>query len=225
MCGSIQEAARKKLRRILTDMGIPTHIIAMVLGEPVEWPNEDAPLKNLIRNSPLVVYLNDNGKPSAEIMRWGMLPQWKRDSGDTMPLINARSETVFTTRSFKSAARERRCVVFCEGFYEPRVDGSSAPFARYLFRSAQSELLAIAAIWSPSETDNAKEVCLLTTEPNGTVGLIHDRMPVLLDTDGIQRWCDQHSDNDVLTALLQPAPDDWLVATPVEKPRKTSRKG
>ena len=220
MCGSMQAAARKKLRRLLTSKGIPEPIIAMVLGEPFTLPGDDRPPQNLIRNSPLIVFLNVDGTSHVEIMRWGILPQWKRDRGDTMPLINARSETVFTTRSFKTAARERRCVVFCDGFFEPRAEHSTAPHARYLFKSSNDELLAIAAIWSPSETDPAKEVCILTTQPNGTVGPIHDRMPVLLDEQGVHFWCDNKSSEADLSALMQPFPDDCLTASPIEKVRK-----
>jgi putative SOS response-associated peptidase YedK len=220
MCGSIQQAARKKLTRLLTDMGIPQHIIIWVTGGIEQWPQEDGPPVNLLRNSALVVFRQEDGHPTVEIMRWGMLPQWKRDAGDTMPLINARSETVFTTRSFKSAAQSRRCVVFCEAFYEPRVEHSTAPHARYRFYSAHDQLLAIAAIWSPSEIDDKKELCLLTTKPNVLVGTIHDRMPVLLDAEGVKRWCDPTQNESQLLDLFLPAPVDELIAEPVQKKKR-----
>ncbi len=225
MCGSMQKAAAKALRKWMVDHGIPAEIIAMLLGP--ELPDDDkyqpAPRKNLIRNAMMVAYHMTGGLPTAELMRWGMLPKWKQEAGDTMPVINARSETVFTARTFKNAVRERRCVVPCGGFFEPRVEGSQAEHARYLFTPQQADVFAIAAIWNASLSDEAKESCILTTEPNAVVAPIHDRMPVILDEHGIKVWCDPDSSEAELQAQLQPCPPEWLTATPVLKP-PTKRK-
>ena len=224
MCGSMQKAAAKVLRRWMVDHGIPAEIIEMLLGP--ELPDDDArpaPRKNLIRNAMMVAYQMTGGLPTAELVRWGMLPKWKQEAGDTMPVINARSETVFTARTFKNAVRDRRCVVPCGGFYEPRVEGSTAEHERYLFTPRQTDVFAIAAIWSPSTQDDNKEAVILTTEPNAVVGAIHDRMPVLLDENGMKIWCDSDSSEADLQAQLQPCPPDWLDATPVEKPKRSSK--
>jgi len=56
-------------------------------------------------------------------------------------------------------------------------------------------------------------VVLTTTKPNAVVSAVHDRMPVLLETAGVEPWL-RHGDSD----LLVPAPDDLLVGrwSPVE---------
>ena len=225
MCGSMQKAAAKVLRRWMVDHGIPAEIIELLLGP--ELPEDDkytpAPRKNLIRNAMMVAYKMTGGLPTAELVRWGMLPKWKQEAGDTMPVINARSETVFSARTFKTAARERRCVVPCGGFFEPRADGSRAEFERYLFTPTQSDLFAIAAIWSPSGQDDNKEAVILTTEPNAVVAPIHDRMPVILDEQGIEMWCDPDSSEADLQAQLQPCPEEWLRAEPVVKEKSGSK--
>lgn len=221
----MQKAAAKALRKWMVAHSIPPEIIELLLGPEVSDDDvlAPAPRKNLIRNAMMVAYRMTGGLPTAELVRWGMLPKWKQEAGDTMPLINARSETVFTTRTFKKAARERRSVVPCGGFFEPRVEGSIAEHERYLFTPTQGEILAIAAIWSPSCQDDEKEAVILTTEPNDVVAPIHDRMPVLLDENDIEIWCDPDSSEVDLQALLKPSSPDSIVATPVIKPTAKKR--
>jgi putative SOS response-associated peptidase YedK len=44
----------------------------------------------------------------AVFVRWGLIPRWAPDEKIGNRLINARSETVFEKRSFKSAVLKRR---------------------------------------------------------------------------------------------------------------------
>ena len=52
------------------------------------------------------------------LLRWGLIPHWAKDPGVGAKMINARSETVATNPSFRSAFRRRRCLVPATGFYE-----------------------------------------------------------------------------------------------------------
>jgi putative SOS response-associated peptidase YedK len=71
--------------------------------------------------------------------------------------------------------------------------------------------------WDKGEESN--ESCtLITTEANGVVGPVHDRMPVILDLGGFGRWLDSNEDRvEALKAILVPLPDDWMTARPVSK--------
>jgi hypothetical protein len=51
-------------------------------------------------------------------MRWGLVPWWARDEKIGYKLINARAETVSTKSGFRTALRERRCLVPTNWFYE-----------------------------------------------------------------------------------------------------------
>ena len=52
--------------------------------------------------------------------------------------------------------------------------------------------------------DNAVETCsILTTTPNAVTAAIHDRMPVILDPDGYDRWLDPGMRDSVLSELLK----------------------
>ena len=50
-------------------------------------------------------------------MRWGLIPSWAKDPAIGNRLINARAETVATMPAFRTALRERRCLILTDGFY------------------------------------------------------------------------------------------------------------
>jgi putative SOS response-associated peptidase YedK len=55
---------------------------------------------------------------------------------------------------------------------------------------------------------------IVTTAANETVGAIHDRMPVILESREERRWLAAERPDD-LRSLLEPYPDDGLEAYPV----------
>ena len=63
----------------------------------------------------------------------------------------------------------------------------------------------------------------MTTNANDLVARVHDRMPVILGEDALDAWVMPSGDGDALHRLLVPAPEDWLIATPVS-PRANSVK-
>jgi len=77
----------------------------------------------------------------------------------------------------------------------------------------------IASVWKRGEAPIAT-FAVVTTAANGTMSPIHDRMPVILDDNGVDRWLDP---DDQPEDLLQPAADDllemWEVATEVNDGR------
>jgi putative SOS response-associated peptidase YedK len=60
---------------------------------------------------------------------------------------------------------------------------------------------------------------MIITEPNGFVGEVHDRMPVLLAEKDFEPWLSGAAG----VELLRPAPDDMLQRWPVSKRVNSSR--
>jgi putative SOS response-associated peptidase YedK len=44
-------------------------------------------------------------------LRWGLIPSWSSDPKIAYKLINARSETAASKPSFRSAFKQRRCLI------------------------------------------------------------------------------------------------------------------
>ena len=143
------------------------------------------------------------------LMRWGLLPSWTNDPKKSPLLNNARAETVAEKPSFRSAYKNRRCIIPASGFFEWLTEGKSKQ--PYLFRHPDDRPLAFAGLW---EKWGELESCtIITTEANEVMAPIHDRMPVILGRNDYSRWLDTSADVD---GLLTPCPPDELICYPVD---------
>ena len=114
-------------------------------------------------------------------LRWGLVPGWAKDPAIGSRLINARAETAAEKPAFRTALRQRRCLVAADGFYEWQQAGRTKQ--PYFIHLRDDRPFAFAGLWEAWEgADHAwLETCtLLTTGPNDVVRPIHDRMPVIL---------------------------------------------
>jgi putative SOS response-associated peptidase YedK len=150
-----------------------------------------------------IVRLDPTGERHLQPAIWGFVST----APGRPPLFNARAETAPIKDSFRGAFVNGRCIVPADGFYEWAGTGD----ARRPFRlhRADGKLLLFAGLYEQSATAGHR-FTILTTEPNTVVAQLHDRMPVILAPDQVDRWLRRGD-----PGLLQPAPDDTLVATPV----------
>src|SRR5690348_6282072 len=83
----------------------------------------------------------------------------------------------------------------------------------YYFQMKGGGPFAFAALWERWEKgEEPVESCtLITTEANGVVGMVHDRMPVILDPGSFARRLDPNEQRaEALKAMLVPLPDEWM---------------
>ena len=157
------------------------------------------------------------------MLRSGLVPSWAEDRAIGHRLINARAETVRTTPAFRSAFKQRRCLVLADGFYEWQREGRRR--RPYHFRRPDTKPFAFAGLWeawrdrAEPEGEPAGEplrtCALLTTRANEVVAPVHHRMPVILPPDAYGAWMDPATPAAAAHALLVPAPAGELVAYPV----------
>jgi putative SOS response-associated peptidase YedK len=196
-----------------------------VVGEIFDAEVRDAepaftPRYNVAPTDPLVTVLQRDDGRVVERLRWGLIPSWAKKASEGARMINARAETVASSPAFRSAFARRRCIVPADGFYEwDRAGGTKQP---YLLRPPGDGVLAMAGIWSawkdPATGLWVPSAAVITTAANAAMGVIHDRMPVLLPRDAWERWLDPaFADPGELQGLLVPAPDDVLVMVRVSK--------
>lgn len=158
--------------------------------------------------SPIVI--GEGGKRELRMARFGMVPSWAKDKAVGVKYINARAETVHELPAFRSAFRERRCLIPVAGFYEWREEsGKKQP---YLFSRADDLPLVFAGLWDRWQGQDEAFISftILTTEPNRTVAPYHNRMPVVLADAEYDSWLSTGS-----TDLLDPCPDDLLACRKV----------
>ncbi|MCJ2037109.1 SOS response-associated peptidase [Methylobacterium sp. J-068] len=179
------------------------------------------PRYNVAPTQPVPVVLAEGERRQFRLVRWGLWPSWVKDPKDFPLVINARAETLREKPTFRGALRHRRCVFLADGFYEWRREGKgrSATKTPFMIRRADRAPMALAGLWENwlgadgSEVDTA---AIVTTDANGTMAAVHDRMPAILSPEQVEPWLDTRGvEPDAAVTLCRPCPDEWLTLDPV----------
>jgi len=155
-------------------------------------------------------------------LQWGFVPSWSKDPDAGPRPINARVESVATSRLFSTPLRRHRCVVPVDAWYEwEEVDGAKQP---WLLAPSDGEAAPIAAIWSMWRGDPSvpprSTVALLTTAAKGPAASVHDRMPLRVPPTLLDAWLQPGAADEEIAAMLEAA-----VAAPMEvEVRRVSRR-
>jgi len=197
MCGRYRLSRRKQLVEEYFDSS----------GED-DW----VPRYNIAPTQPVPIIRQNPKEPRRELslVRWGLIPWWAKDSSGAAGMINARSETAATKPAFRDALKLRRCLIPADGFYEWKRNGKEKQ--PYCFEVNEGQLFAFAGIWESWKDASRKtkpmtiETCsILTTTPNTVTSTVHDRMPVILESDSYDIWLDPGMTKvDVVTDMLKP---------------------
>ena len=144
------------------------------------------------------------GEPRGELLRWGLVPHWAKEPSLGAKLINARAETVAEKPAFRDAFSRRRCLIVADGFYEWERRGPKARHPFHITRSDRAPF-AFAGLWATwhGPEDRLLRTCtIVTTAANEAVRPLHDRMPVILDSDAEDVWLDPATPAPLLHELL-----------------------
>jgi len=142
-------------------------------------------------------------------MRWGFIPKWYKSPTDGPLLINARAETIADKPAFRSAARERRCLIPASGFFE-WTKGESGKEPWYI-HPGHGEAMAMAGVWqrwTSPEGERLVTTAIVTCAANQALSKLHHRMPVVLAPEDWGLWLGEEGKG--ASALMQPAPEDAL---------------
>ena len=173
-----------------------------------------------------VVRADEDGERTAELMRWGLLPRWKRKDGGRSPEpINARADTLAERPMFRPLLKGRRCIVPATGFYEWRVtDHGKQPV---VLQPTDQELFGFAGLWDETTTDGGEAIrsyTIITTAPNSLMNGIHDRMVAILEPDDEAAWLDPDvTDWPEIQQLIHSYPSKRMRLYPVSKAVNNTR--
>jgi putative SOS response-associated peptidase YedK len=147
------------------------------------------------------------GGAFAQMAVWGLKPFWLDQTKKRPPPINARAESLASSRVFQEA---KRCLIPATGFYEWR---NKQPMHIQL-RDGQP--FAFAGLWlPPNHLSGAPTAAILTTRPNELMASIHTRMPAILRQADELRWLDPAFDVADAKEVLRPLEADVMEAYPV----------
>ncbi|HEX5532112.1 MAG TPA: SOS response-associated peptidase [Actinomycetales bacterium] len=162
---------------------------------------------------------------------WGLVPSWAKDRGVGSRMINARAESLLDKPAYRRAATSRRCLVPADGWYEWQVspvvtDSKGKPRKQpFYVTDADHDVLAFAGVYEfwrdrekhPDDPDAwLTTFAIITTEAEGHLRRVHDRMPFALPRDRWDAWLDPTvQDPDEVRALLEPYSVDRFEVIPV----------
>ncbi|MCB0280034.1 MAG: SOS response-associated peptidase [Calditrichaeota bacterium] len=170
---------------------------------------------NVAPTDPVTIIVNNKGKRECRSVRWGLLPNWLEESKlPSYPLINARSESLASNGLFRESYKKRRCIIVASGFYEWKQAGKSK--AAFFIRWPDKRPLSFAGIYDFRKQSNGNFLAsctIITTKANQQTNAIHDRLPVILQSQESEKnWINnsifddnyfQHLfDSDIYEALL-----------------------
>jgi len=184
---------------------------------------------NIAPGQDIAIIVKVGGKNRLTTCHWGFVPSWGQDLKEGYKMINARAETVAEKPSFRQAFSRGRCLVIADGFYEwKNVGGKKTPVYVRLKSGKPFGMAGLYNLWTSPEGEQVCTSAIITTEANGIVRPVHDRMPVIIAPAATGLWIDPSvHEKEKLLPVLKPYPDDEIelyeVSARVNSPKNDSK--
>ena len=160
---------------------------------------------NVAPRSPVMLLSSTSTGLNFKSVLWGYTPQWAK--GSRPPVINARVETVATSKFFRSIWKGGRCIVPADGWYEWLKPAGERDYKQpYYIRRADDQPMYFAGLGQFSDRGITPEegdgfVIITGGSDSGLVD-IHDRKPLVLPPDAARQWLEPGMDGDAAYELL-----------------------
>ncbi|MGC5327622.1 SOS response-associated peptidase [Brevibacillus sp. SYSU BS000544] len=175
------------------------------------------PSYNIAPGQNIPAILSDQGERRMGQLHWGLIPSWAKDESIGYKLINAKAETIQEKPSFRTLFVRKRCLIPVDGFYEWKKTSDGKQPMRIVMKNREPFGLAgLFDTWVKPNGQKVHSCTIITTEPNGIMDDIHERMPVIIGKEHEELWLNRDfSDTQVLQSLLQPYDEQQMEAYPV----------
>lgn len=161
-------------------------------------------LRAITQPNPLVPVIAASDPYYLRFFRWKLIPSHVQDPKQFKAnTLNARSEEIFEKSSYRDYW-QNRCLVVCDGFYEPHVPDPKKPSQGYYIRSFEEEPLTLGGIYSVHQGKGTFSILL--TDTNEQLAVIHNegkRMPVILDERNRDTWLRPDLTKEEMSALCK----------------------
>lgn len=136
-----------------------------------------------------VISNNKDLNPTGFKMKWGY------HIGNTT-IINAKSETIYDKKMFIDGIKNRRCVIPASNYFE----WETIKKTKYLIKAKDRDVIYLAGIYRFE--DNKPVFSIITRYRDENISHIHDRMPLIINRNDIERWLNKDSDiSDILNTI------------------------
>ncbi len=160
-------------------------------------------------NKPYLPVISNAQSKDIDMYRWGLLPLWVKDeSSFKANTLNARSEELFDKPSYRKSWR-KRCLVICNGFFEPHYPKSSKKSQSYYIKPKEADFFILGGIWSKWKDLYTFSIVMVEASP--LLAEIHNekkRMPLILENEKAEAWVLPDLTKAEMTDLMQPFDHD-----------------
>lgn len=170
------------------------------------------PRYNIAPSQLILAITGGSGGRQAGSMRWGLIPRWSREAKTSYKMFNARAETIDKKPAFRDSFHQRRCLIPADGFYEWKNTAGRKQPVRITIPGIP--VFAFAGIWDSWLAPNGEKInscSIITTAASEAFRAIHERMPVILNSEKDHtEWLDSGRE-ETLKSLLNPYNGDMEV--------------
>jgi putative SOS response-associated peptidase YedK len=170
---------------------------------------------------PVIVWDEHFGTRTLQMMFWRFLPPFVTDPKKfKLDTVNARSETLLDSKTWRDSFLHRRCLVPIDDFIEwHRVDAKTK--LPWMFAMKDDQPFALGGVWRHwrSGQSEMNTFAVITVEPNELLAETthHDRMPLIIKRQDYQRWLEPGSDEQPPIDLMRPFDADKMKAWRVDR--------
>jgi putative SOS response-associated peptidase YedK len=163
------------------------------------------PLQNGFNYAPFPIIKNENDNLVATDAHWEFIASWSKDwnaikeNRKKYTTLNAKGETLLTSKLYQQAALQTRCLIPVTGFFEWRTiqlphltKPSKVPYFIYVPNQPYFYLAGIYNSWLDKATGELIDTfAIVTTAANSLMEQIHNsqkRMPTILTDQLAEQW-------------------------------------
>src|SRR5687767_9232670 len=135
------------------------------------------------------------GKRQLTRVHWPFVPSWETSTKLKYNTINAKAETVATSKAYRAAYRKRRCLVLADAYVEWKEVGTGKARERqpYLYEVDEGRPFAMAGLWDvwrgAPDAPPYESCTIVITQGNEATLPVHEKgMPVILHEEDYADW-------------------------------------
>ncbi len=192
------------------------------------------PIQNGFSYAPWPIIKKENNNLQMLEAHWEFIAPWSKDwdsiteNRKKFTTLNAKGESIFTSKLYQQAAASQRCLVVASGFFEWRdvqLPNAKKPTkVPYYISMPNQEYFFMAGIYNnwldKSTGELITSFAIVTTAANSLMAQIHNsqkRMPVILQNELAEQWITETNKSNIEKLATYQIPSNQLMAYTIDK--------